>query len=108
MHLPTVIAALGPASLISAYTTRYSKNYCDQTRSVVTAYSNGWNYCYNIDGAASLQFTDVGAPNKWKCIVYSQSSCQGSRLEIVSGGATSTDCFNSPIGWVYSYTCVGI
>ncbi|GKT86071.1 hypothetical protein Ct61P_03921 [Colletotrichum tofieldiae] len=86
MHLPTIIAALGPASLISAYTTRYSKNYCEQTRPVVTAFSNALNYCYNIDGAASLQFTDVGVPNKWKCISYSQSGCQGSRLELFGGG----------------------
>ncbi|KAL0940305.1 uncharacterized protein CTRU02_203068 [Colletotrichum truncatum] len=105
MHFPTIVAALGHVSLISAYTARYSKNYCEQTRPVVTSYSNALNYCYNIDGAASLQFTDVGVPSRWKCIVYAGSGCTGSHLEVVSTNS-GTNCFNSPVGWIYSYACI--
>ncbi|KAL0934743.1 uncharacterized protein CTRU02_209334 [Colletotrichum truncatum] len=104
MHFPTIIAALTQASLISAYTSYHSKQYCDQTRPVVIRYNAAVGTCYNIDGAASYEFGGVGAPNRWVCSVYTQGDCKGKAAAYTSN-SESTTCTNSPIGWIYSYKC---
>ncbi|KZL81472.1 hypothetical protein CI238_12577 [Colletotrichum incanum] len=105
MHLPTLIAALAPASLISAYTAIHSKQYCEQSpRTVVTLYNANLGSCYNTDGAAAYQFTEVAAGYSWVCDVYSQSNCKGVAAAYSSYNS-NTNCNNSPIGWVYSFKC---
>ncbi|WYZ37966.1 hypothetical protein EsH8_II_001472 [Colletotrichum jinshuiense] len=105
MHLPTIIAALAHAGLGSAYYAIYSKQYCGQSGRVeVTRSGASLNTCYNIDGAASIQFTEVAAGGTWVCDAYDAANCQNRAVAFSSYNGNS-NCNNSPIGWLYSYKC---
>ncbi|KAL0930660.1 uncharacterized protein CTRU02_214735 [Colletotrichum truncatum] len=105
MHLSTIIAALAPASLISGYITIHSKQYCGESPRVeVTKWGGNLNSCYNMDGAAAIQFTEVGQPYSWVCNAYTSSNCQG-KIVAFSSYTENSECNNSPIGWLYSYKC---
>ncbi|WYZ35434.1 hypothetical protein EsH8_X_000081 [Colletotrichum jinshuiense] len=104
MHFSTIIAALAPVSLISAYTIQYSKQYCSQTRTISVQYNANLGSCYNVDGAASYQFFDVASGGSWVCDAYSGSNCQGNAEADVSNDSNS-DCNTSQIGWIYSFKC---
>ncbi|EFQ25639.1 uncharacterized protein GLRG_00783 [Colletotrichum graminicola M1.001] len=105
MHVSSILAVLAPATLISAYTAKLSKQYCDQKRVLAIRFSANLGTCYNTDGAASYEFSDVAAGGSYICAVYTSANCGGTTAALYDIYGTSSQCANSPIGWIYSYKC---